>query len=103
MLTESIVLYGAAVAASLLAAFTIAPMLLSRRHGSPDAEPARAVAVLMLALCALLGWRAVPPFWSAMRIGLYDAQDALLSAAAALALLMLAGALRRAFKANGRT
>lgn len=102
MLTESIVLYGAAVATSLLAAFTIAPMLVPRRSRPPLAESARAVAALMLALCALLGWRAVPPFWNAMRIGLYDAQDALLSAAAAFALLMLAGALRRAFKAGGR-
>ena len=102
MLTESIILYGAAVAASLLAAFTIAPMLLKARRGPPAAESTRAVAGLMLALSALLGWRAVPPFWSAMRIGLYDAQDAMLSAAAAFALLMLAGALRRAFKAGGQ-
>ena len=102
MLTESIVLYGAAVAASLLAAFTIAPMLVKGKRDTSDPGSARAVAMLVLSLCALLGWRAVPPFWNALRIGLYDAQDALISAAAAFALLMLAGALRRAFRSPER-
>jgi hypothetical protein len=98
MLSESIALYAAAIAGYLLAALSIAPML-GRGHG--DAAT-RAVAGLMLALCALLGWRVVPPFWHALRIGLYDAQDALLSAAAAFVVLTLAGALRRVLRRAGR-
>lgn len=87
MLTESIGLYAAALAAYLMAAFSFSPLLFSPRRS-------RSVGVMGLALCAVLGWRAVPPFWHAMRIGLYDAQDAVLTAASAFALLMLAGALR---------
>jgi hypothetical protein len=93
MLQESQALYALALAAYLLAAATMAP--LTGRRGAARGQ--RPVAWLFVAACALLAWRAVPPFWYALRISLYDLTDALLSAAAAVALLVLAVALRRAF------
>lgn len=93
MLSESIALYGAALACNSLAVLTAAPAALGRLPAATLAG--RTAWWSLLALAMLSAWRCVPPFWYALRVGLYDFRDALLSAAAAATLLLLASALRR--------